>query len=189
METTKLTLLCLLQRSYNIGMDAKGQGLLKSIGAWERVESHCAEVVGRVDYMPGGDTPVEVDFIEKFGYPIKVIQRDCLTAVLHEEIEAKYADKIAMLYNHECSSLLWGAQPGDPVRLQFQQTQRIVQEGEVRGARPTVVPVGEPISIVADFVVGADGASSRVRDAMECDTEAEEVRLFFARDKFVENRC
>ena len=165
-----------MQRSYNIGMDAKGQGCLKEIGAWERVEPHCAEVVGRVDWMPGGDKPQEVDFIEKFGYPIKVIQRDCLTALLREEIEDKYAEKIKLLYNTECTSITWGNSPGEPVRLQFQRTRRITPTGEVPGARPTVESVGAPLIVDADFVVGADGANSRVRDAMESDPGAEEVR-------------
>ena len=164
------------QRSYNIGMDAKGQGCLKDIGAWERVEPHCAEVVGRVDWMPGSDEPQEVDFIEKFGYPIKVIQRDCLTALLREEIEENYAGKIEIVSNIECTSVTWGQGDGDPVLLEFQKTQRVHPKGEVRGARPTVVPEGEPFRVLADFVVGADGASSRVRDAMETDPNAEEVR-------------
>ena len=158
-------------------MDAKGQGFLKEIGAWERVEPHCAEVVGRVDWMPGGDKPQEVDFIEKFGYPIKVIQRDCLTALLREEIENKYADKIKLLYSTECTSITWGNRPGEPVRLQFQRTRRITPAGEVPGARPTVESVGAPLIVDADFVVGADGANSRIRDAMESDTGAEEVRI------------
>lgn len=164
-----------LQRSYNIGMDIKGMGCLKEIGAWDRVEPHCAEVVGRVDYMPGGDTPQEVDFLEKFGYAIKVIQRDCLAALLREEIEDKYADKIEMRHNTECKSIRWGARPDDPVKLEMQQTCRIFPKDEVHGARPTVEAVGEPVEVVADFVVGADGASSRVRDAMEfSDTDPEE---------------
>lgn len=163
------------ERSYNIGMDAKGLGCLKELGAWSRVEPHCAEVVGRVDYMPGSDTPQEVNFLEKFGYAIKVIQRDCLTALLREEIEAKYADKIEMRYNNECTSIKWGARPDDPVKLQMQETRRVFPNGEVCGARPTVEAVGDPIEIVADFVVGADGAASRVRDAMEfSDTDPEE---------------
>ncbi|MGB1607745.1 MAG: hypothetical protein ACPIOQ_84240, partial [Promethearchaeia archaeon] len=37
------------ERSYNIGMDAKGQGCLKSIDVWDRVSSHCAEVWPWVD--------------------------------------------------------------------------------------------------------------------------------------------
>ena len=163
-----------VQRSYNIGMDAKGQGCLKEIGAWERIEPHCAEVVGRVDFLPGGDKPQEVDFIAKFGYPIKVIQRDCLTALLREEIEVKYSDKIKILYNTECKSIQWGKGANDPVKITFQKTQRVFRAGEVRGARPAVEPVGEPLYVVADFVVGADGSSSRVRDAMECDPDAEE---------------
>ena len=166
---------CPWQRSYNIGMDAKGQGLLREIGAWDRVSPHCAEVVGRVDWMPGGDTPQEVDFLEKFGYAIQVIQRDCLTALLREEIEDKYLDRIRLAYNTECKSITWGTRPGDPVRLELQETRRIHPKGEVRGARPTVEPVGPPIEVVADFVVGADGANSRVRDAMEADAKPEEV--------------
>jgi 2-polyprenyl-6-methoxyphenol hydroxylase-like FAD-dependent oxidoreductase len=156
-------------------MDAKGQGCLQNIGVWDRVAPHCAEVVGRVDWMPGSDKPQEVDFLEKFGYPIQVIQRDCLTALLREEIEDKYADQIQMLYNTECQSVTWGARPGDPVHLKFQKTERIVPKGELRGARPVVKPVGEPIEVKADFVIGADGVSSRVRDAMESDPAAEEV--------------
>jgi hypothetical protein len=157
----------IVQRSYNIGMDAKGQGCLKEIGAWERIEPHCAEVVGRVDFLPGGDKPQEVDFIAKFGYPIKVIQRDCLTALLREEIEVKYSHKIKINYNTECKSIQWGKGANDPVKLTFQNTRRVFRAGEVHGARPAVEPVGEPLYVVADFVVGADGSSSRVRDSIE----------------------
>ena len=158
-------------------MDAKGQGLLKDIGAWDRVAPHCAEVVGRVDWVPGSDEPQEVDFIDKFGYSIQVIQRDCLTALLREEIEDKYQDKIRLVYNTECKAITWGVRPGDPVRLEMQETRRIHPKGEASGARPTVEAVGAPTITMADFVVGADGANSRVRDAMEADAEPEEVRL------------
>jgi 2-polyprenyl-6-methoxyphenol hydroxylase-like FAD-dependent oxidoreductase len=158
-------------------MDAKGQGLLQDIAAWDRVAPHCAEVVGRVDWVPGSDEPQEVDFIDKFGYSIQVIQRDCLTALLREEIEDKYQDKIRLVYNTECKAITWGVRPGDPVRLEMQETRRIHPKGEASGARPTVEVVGAPTITMADFVVGADGANSRVRDAMEADAEPEEVRL------------
>ena len=55
--------------------------------------------------MTGSDTPQTVDFIEKFGSPIQVIQRDCLTALLREEIDAKYSTKIRMEFNTECQSI------------------------------------------------------------------------------------
>ena len=123
--------------------------------------------------MPGSDTPQTVDFIEKFGSPIQVIQRDCLTALLREEIDAKYSTKIRMEFNTECQSIDWGEDPVDPVKLRFQRTHRTFPHGEVRGSRPTVVPVGEPWVVEADFVVGADGAASRVRQAMEADPSKE----------------
>ncbi|EKX49108.1 hypothetical protein GUITHDRAFT_68158 [Guillardia theta CCMP2712] len=127
------------ERSYNIGLDIKGQNALKTLEVWDRVEQHCADVKGRMDWIPGSKNPQRVDFIQKFGYSIKVIQRDCLAGCLLEEIQDKYADKISVHYNVECQQVQWS------------------KNGH---ARLTML---DKTSIETPFLVGADGANSAVR--------------------------
>jgi hypothetical protein len=75
------------ERSYNIGLNGKGQAALRAIGCWERIDSCCADVVGRMDWTPESDEPKEILLAEKRGYVTKVIQRDRLVSCLYEELQ------------------------------------------------------------------------------------------------------
>ena len=75
------------ERSYNIGLNGKGQAVLRSLGCWDRIDACCADVVGRMDWVPESDEPNEVLLAEKRGYVTKVIQRDRLVSCLYEELQ------------------------------------------------------------------------------------------------------
>jgi 2-polyprenyl-6-methoxyphenol hydroxylase-like FAD-dependent oxidoreductase len=75
------------ERSYNIGLNGKGQAALRAIGCWDRIDACCADVVGRMDWTPESDEPKEILLAEKRGYVTKVIQRDRLVSCLYEELQ------------------------------------------------------------------------------------------------------
>jgi kynurenine 3-monooxygenase len=77
------------ERSYNIGLNGKGQAVLRSLGCWDRIDACCADVVGRMDWTPESDEPKEVLLAEKRGYTTKVIQRDRLVSCLYEELQVR----------------------------------------------------------------------------------------------------
>lgn len=158
-------------RSYNVGVSGRGQIALEKLGACERVLRYCKRVNGRMDWSP--QNPNGVTRLTEKRYATQVIQRDRLVAVLLEEIEEKYGDKVTVLHDTACVKCEW--LPGGGATLAREPAAGSAED--YVGAEPATpasekndknVRVVEPF---VPFVVGAEGATRRnaVLDAMDGD--------------------
>ena len=128
-------------RFYLVGLGLRGQTALGELGAWDTVQSYCAEVVGRKDWAPGAgpDEGVERIFTDR---PVstQVIARDRMQGALYKVAREKYASQI---------SFDW-------------ETEVDVEDDEVTLTRGSTEEVLRP-----DLVVGADGTARTVAMALE----------------------
>ena len=128
-------------RFYLVGLGLRGQTALTELGAWDTVQSYCAEVVGRKDWAPGAgpDEGVERIFTDR---PVstQVIARDRMQGALYKVAREKYGSQI---------SFDW-------------ETEVDVEDDEVTLTRGSTEEVLRP-----DLVVGADGTARTVAMALE----------------------
>ena len=170
-------------RSYNVGVSGRGQIALEKLGACERVLRYCKRVNGRMDWSP--QNPNGVTRLTEKKYATQVIQRDRLVAVLLEEIEEKYSDKVTVFHETACAACEW--LPGGGATLTREPAERIEKrEDEDIGetaetladadADETKTPYADAARVrvvepFVPFVVGAEGATRRnaVLSAMDGD--------------------
>ncbi|GAB5361327.1 hypothetical protein AAMO2058_000703800 [Amorphochlora amoebiformis] len=134
-------------RSYNIGLNGRGQIALKSLGALDRISQAAYEVRGRKEWGPAGSNVEEREFTDR-RYLTKVILRQNLVNCLREEVDAQAADVVQVSEGVECVGITW--EPG---------THRPIID---------LAPAdGSPARTKAfDIVIGVDGAASRIREKM-----------------------
>ena len=157
------------ERSYNLGLSARGQEALKQFGAFDKVESLSARVVGRQDWDKEGKAKVTLQTALK-GYTTLCIQRDRLAAVLREVCAEDPG--INVWYNVAAEKFKWDAEEGTvklktaPVECESspygasesdEETCDVLLWGDAEAGRQTLRPA---------LLVGADGYRSTVRDAM-----------------------
>ena len=178
-------------RSYNVGVSGRGQIALEKLGACERVLRYCKQVNGRMDWSP--QNPNGVTRLTEKKYATQVIQRDRLVAVLLEEIEEKYSDKVTVFHETACAACEWlpggGAtltrEPAE--RIEKREDEDIGETAEMRDdadadetktpyADETKTPYADAARVrvvepFVPFVVGAEGATRRnaVLSAMDGD--------------------
>jgi len=178
-------------RSYNVGVSGRGQIALEKLGACERVLRYCKQVNGRMDWSP--QNPNGVTRLTEKKYATQVIQRDRLVAVLLEEIEEKYSDKVTVFHETACAACEW--LPGGGATLTREPAERIekrededvgetaemrddadVDETKTPYADETKTPYADAARVrvvepFVPFVVGAEGATRRnaVLSAMDGD--------------------
>ena len=142
------------ERSYNIGLNGRGQRALKRLNVMNRVAVHCVTVLGRLDWSPksGAAKPTELIFQGK-SYNTECIQRERLVATLLQEIEEKYGNKVKVHFETVCSGVEW-------VQNAAERTE--VCKLILRNSG------GEEWIEESSFVVAAEGAgSATIREAME----------------------
>ena len=134
-------------RSYNLGLSSRGQLVLMDLEVMERVKSYSVDCVGSRGWSPQteGDPPVVMTTGKTF--PSRILQRDRLTGALLEEIESKYADAIDIHFKQKCIGAVW--EDKETCKLSMQN----IESNEIA-------------EIVSKFVIGCDGASSQIREAM-----------------------
>ena len=114
------------EKFYLIGLGGRGQSPLQRFGLWEAVEQRSVAVVGRCDWPPNTDirgpgvTTIFDAATEKDGVTTRVLPRDKLVGLLHQEIVQRYADRIVLHYGHELAPLDF-AHRADQVLLQVTQ--------------------------------------------------------------------
>lgn len=148
-------------RSYIIGLNGRGQKVLSWLGVMDRINSAAVTVMGRRDWSPESDTSKDTitDLKEK-GYYSRCITRDRLAACILEEIKVNYADKVTVHFGVECTDVKWLA----PNSLD--ETCRISLSKQIKSGE--IDTGGMKLwDIDAKFVIGSDGANSKVRSAME----------------------
>ena len=128
-------------RFYLVGLGLRGQTALTELGAWDTVQSYCAEVVGRKDWAPGAgpDEGVERIFTDR---PVstQVIARDRMQGALYKVAKEKYGSQINFDWETEVDV------EDDDVTLTKGATEEVL--------RPSLI-------------VGADGTARTVAMALE----------------------
>lgn len=89
----------------------------------------------------------------------KIIQRERLASCLLEEIRTKYNESVNVKYESDCTSVEWmnTNTENELCKLKF------IQKGTINNEIVSTAEWSEESS----FVIGADGAQSAVRSAME----------------------
>jgi 2-polyprenyl-6-methoxyphenol hydroxylase-like FAD-dependent oxidoreductase len=132
------------ERSYQLGLNGRGQKALRRFGVMDRVDARAASVRGRLSIGADGNltetrlTPPGEPGAEK-SYVTRVMQRDRLQACLLEAV-GDY-ERVAVHFGVAC-------------------------DGVGLGDRPTLA-LDPPRERTWDLVVGADGVNSHVRAALE----------------------
>uniref|UniRef100_A0A6U4L0R6 FAD-binding domain-containing protein n=1 Tax=Phaeomonas parva TaxID=124430 RepID=A0A6U4L0R6_9STRA len=140
------------ERSYNIGINGRGQKALGMLGAMDRVASYAVPVYGRFDWSP--EAPDGQERVYNKTYTSRIIQRERLTSALLEECNEVYADQITVLHEFECAAM---ERPDAGYGWDLEMRRRGGDEGGEDEVR----------EVSADFVVGADGVKSTVRETLE----------------------
>ena len=103
------------QRSYNIGLSARGQLALQKYDLLDVATEYAKRVKGRCDFDKDGN-PVEKLVQKKFD--TQVIQRDRLVAALLEEVESNYADSVTVEHGVAVNSCTF-SESGDKATLEI----------------------------------------------------------------------
>ena len=137
------------ERSYQLGLNGRGQKALRDLGCMERVDKYAASVNGRLSFTAaqrdrarrGGDATADASgFTEtrlkppgtpgaEKTYTTRVMQRDRLQACLLEEVAEKYEGAVRVTHGISCVGVgLLGERP----------------TLELRPCEPIVAAGGEP---------------------------------------------
>ena len=138
-----------------IGVNGRGQNVLKWLGVMNRLDEQAITVLGRKDWSPETKIEEASETLTVIGrdksYYTKCISRDQLAAILYDEINAKYRDKVKVHFNVECTDVSWENEnePSEMCHLTLSQNNQAA------------------FTDSSDFVIGADGGNSKIRDVME----------------------
>ena len=152
-------------RSYNIGINGRGQRVLDALGALPTIQKYCVECVGRCDWSPNDPIDSPKETMNNRRYNPFIIQRERLTACLVDEIQTKYNDTVSLHFEVECQEIQWHHSGTDAETCQLSM---VGKDGVAR-------------VVDSSFVIGAEGggrgrSQTTVRDAMERDGAIEVVR-------------
>jgi len=172
-----------IAKFYLIGLGGRGQKALKKYGVWDDVKAVSTAVLGRKDWSPeaAADEGVERIFIDK---PVttQVLPRDKLVGVLHRYIVENYADTIQLRYGYEVEPEDFAANGNTAVSVRINRC-----SDELRRLNPAAVSesglveqvddddavcdVYKSYTISTKLLIGADGSSRTVANAMEKEDE------------------
>jgi len=161
------------ERSYNLGIGERGQRALKRFGVFEAVDRWSQTVLGRMSYSQDGKPPVAT--LANKRVASRIIARDRLSSCLYEELRGTWPD-VQVQFSVECSDAVFQSASGSAT-LTMQQCGSLKPAETDTQNRPTIEPDSDgeeclvaeegPFNVEADVVIGADGVSSKVREAME----------------------
>lgn len=146
------------ERSYQLGLNGRGQSALRKFGAMERVDSYSAQTHGRLSFDTKTGSPEEDRWGDERTYVGRVLQRDRLQSCLIEEIKEQYP-QVSIKFGVACEGVDLG---GDLPAIRL-----CTPAGVNKEMQPEECEVGtiqEPLSF--DLVVGADGVRSAVRESL-----------------------
>jgi len=162
---------CAGERSYQIGLNGRGQKSLRDFRVMGAIDDFAARVNGRLAFKDG--EPLEERFKpgEK-SYVTRVLQRDRLQACLLDELQRSHPE-VKIVFGMTCDSLnLDGERPSVGCCRSSPQ----LEEGE---EAQDVECELDAVFSEFDLVIGADGVRSVVRDSIEAvaDSRTRTVRF------------
>ena len=163
------------ERTYNIGISGRGQNVLKSIDAMSIIDNHSTSVIGRTYWDP--DTPPEMPldlFWTNRTYVTKCIPRDCLASCLLSDIYAKYNNSITVYYNTQCFDVTWTRES-----INMTSTEQKDIENWTETAELSLQDSKGDWFERTSFLIGADGATSAVREAMTKTLKNQGTMLYY----------
>eukprot|EP00798_Chlamydomonas_sp_ICE-L_P011766 gene11766-8955_t len=134
-------------RLYMIGLNGRGQKVLRSLGVMDRIREASSLVGGRMDWKPETPPDQGMEILYNRTYTTHCIQRDRLSACLLEEVREKYGEAVNVEFGVDCRDAEWKKEP-------------------VSGSKQ-----GCNLSLCAD------GTGSSIRNSMEADMKKGKFRV------------
>lgn len=159
-------------RSYNIGLSGRGQKVLRNLGLMDRLEKYSVDVVGRVDWTPTSavEEPNETIYSSADkSYTTKCLERDRIAACIIADIRQNYNNSISLNFNARCTGLDWKSF-GKP-------NERCVVHVEMENKSNNTVSIQQVVT-ETELLIGADGARSKVREAIQLRNPSFPVKKF-----------
>jgi len=96
------------ERSYNIGLNGRGQVSLERLGAMERISNNSIEVRGRMEWGPRGADMQQREFTDR-RYFTKVLLRNKLVQCLYEEVLSQQSnpEDVKFIYGVQVVDAVW----------------------------------------------------------------------------------
>ncbi|KAF6260128.1 hypothetical protein COO60DRAFT_923247 [Scenedesmus sp. NREL 46B-D3] len=87
------------ERLYMIGLNGRGQAVLRNLGVMDRIDAASSLVLGRLDWQPDSapDGPKPTYYTTRT-YKTRCIQRDRLASCLLQELREKYAGVVSVTF-------------------------------------------------------------------------------------------
>jgi 2-polyprenyl-6-methoxyphenol hydroxylase-like FAD-dependent oxidoreductase len=96
------------ERLYMIGLNGRGQAVLRNLGVMDRIDTASSLVLGRLDWQPNSapDSPKPTYYTTRT-YKTRCIQRDRLASCLLQELREKYAGAVSVTFDARCMQAEW----------------------------------------------------------------------------------
>jgi hypothetical protein len=92
-----------------IGLNGRGQAVLRDLGVMDRIDQASSLVLGRMDWQP--DIPPDSPKLSYYGstrtYKTRCIQRDRLASCLLQELREKYSSVVSVTFGACCVHADW----------------------------------------------------------------------------------
>jgi 2-polyprenyl-6-methoxyphenol hydroxylase-like FAD-dependent oxidoreductase len=97
------------ERLYMIGLNGRGQAVLRDLGVMDRIDQASSLVLGRMDWQPGTapDSPKLTYYGATRTYKTRCIQRDRLASCLLQELREKYSSVVSLQFGARCVHADW----------------------------------------------------------------------------------
>lgn len=152
------------ERLYMIGLNGRGQRAFTKMGLMDSIDKYTSPIYGRRDWDANTpiDKPKESTFTDK-KYTTKCILRDQLTSCILDEVRLRYSNQVTVEYQVDCKDmqLIKSVNGADACQLSFQ---KMNDESS--------------FTIDSSFVVGADGVKSKIREAMNRDSNGSVIKQY-----------
>jgi 2-polyprenyl-6-methoxyphenol hydroxylase-like FAD-dependent oxidoreductase len=144
---------------YLIGLGGRGQTSLDMFGVWNDVEAACTAVVGRRDWAPGSDEPVERIFVGR-KFKTQVLPRDKLVSVLYKHVVDNYSTQIELNYGYQVKPIDFGDDETGVATVE-------IVKCEGKSEENLSCDVGSTKRVSAGLVIAADGTARTVANEIE----------------------
>jgi hypothetical protein len=96
------------ERLYMIGLNGRGQAVLRNLGVMDRIDTASSLVLGRFDWQPNSapDSPKPTYYTTRT-YKTRCIQRDRLASCLLQELREKHAGAVSVTFDAQCVQAEW----------------------------------------------------------------------------------